>query len=468
MTARTHINGPVWPLAACASAVLAICAFLAADEPATESPAKPATSEAATQPATAAANSGRVSNIWVETDLRQVLQDISSQTDTAILCDQSVQGTISLSVKDLSVAACLERICAPGGYTFVKVKDYYVVGRADPASPIFSMVSAPERVGLSYATCEQVRSMLHPSLAPYVTFDKGTNAVLVTAPESLRRCILEALKLIDQPKQQVVVEAIVFELTEEGSKQLGLDWQYKKTNLNISSDNLVGTVTYNAASDLATYVEVTLRAILQSKNAQVLANPRILVMNGVEAEIFVGQEKYYSLLSGQASNPYYTLQSIKAGVTLRVMPQIGQNGQITLAFEPEVSDVVTDDNRDSVDAHGNTTAPLPVVTRRHAKTVVGIQDGQTIVMGGLLREQHRSLVEKVPLLGDAPLIGPAFRNVRKQREQQEVVILITTYLVNERSAEADDVSMRLEQRYVSPLDAISLQTGGPDSCASRK
>jgi len=436
-------------------AAAAICANASAGPPAEDQSTQPTTPRA-----------GRVTNLWVDTELRQVFQDISSQTGTSIICDQSVQGVISLSVEDMPLADCLERVCSAGGYSFVKVKDYYVVGRPDLGSAMFHRVAESQRVKLSYATCEQVRAMLPASLVPYVSYDKPSGAVLVTAPDEPRRRVLEALRLIDQSNPQVAVEAVVFELTEEGSKQLGLDWQYKKAHLTGQLDNFVGTITYDAGSDLATYVEVVLRAILQDRKGQVLANPRILVMNGMAAEIFVGQEKYFQMITGQAWNPYYQLESIKAGVALNVLPYIGANGQITLSLESEVSDVVTDRERDVMNDDGTTVSALPVVTRRKAKTVINIRDGQTVVLGGLLRDQHRSTVEKVPLLGDIPLLGAAFRNVHERKEQQEVVILITTHLVSQRHEASADVAARLAQRYVSPLDAITVHAPGQERCRS--
>jgi len=184
-------------------------------------------------------------------------------------------------------------------------------------------------------------------------------------------------------------------------------------------------------------------------------------MNNTEAEIFVGQEKYFTLLSGQASNPYYTLQSIKAGVTLKVSPSIGQDGQITLGLEPEVSDVAADDSAltDTTSLQGGASSSFPVVTRRRAKTVVGTRDGETIMIGGLLREQHRQVIDKVPLVGDIPLLGAAFRKVNDSVERQEVVLLITVRLVEPRHAGSEQLTSRLMQRYVTPLDQINMLSG---------
>jgi len=467
MKVHTHslISRPIrWRLAACLLCLLAAGNSTRAEGIPGEAPAS--------QPAGAIAPSpddkpGLVSNVWIDTELRQTFQDVSSQTGVAVLCEQSVQGLVTLAVKDMPLEECLERICSVGGYAFVKIKDYYLVGRPEPGSAIFQRTAFAHRLKLSYATCDQVKAMLHSSLAQYVTFDKITGSVLITAPEAVRERIVESIRLIDAPPQQVAIEAIVFELTEEGSKQLGLDWQYKDAGFSAAFSNLIGTVTYDSGSDVATYVELTLRAIIQDRKGRVLANPRILVMNGQEAEMFVGQEKYFSLLSGQASNPYYRLESIKAGVTLKVAPQIGENGEISLVFEPEVSDVVAENNRDSLNGNGDSTnSPLPVVTRRRAKTVVGIKNGQTILIGGLLREQQRSTVEKVPFLGDIPVAGAPFRSIKQHKEQQEVVILITAQLMSPDEQAGSVTKGRVERRYVSPLDAVFKDTQGALPCSA--
>jgi general secretion pathway protein D len=200
---------------------------------------------------------------------------------------------------------------------------------------------------------------------------------------------------------------------------------------------------------------MSLRAIVESGKGEVLANPKVLVMNNTDAEIFVGEEKYFTLLSGQASNPYYTLQSIKAGVTLKATPSIGKDGQITLKLEPEVSDVVDDGGADSISALGSASASSPVVTRRHAKTVVDIADGQTLMLGGLIRDQHRKVIDKVPGVGDVPAAGALFRKIREENVRQEIVILLTVHIIDNPVNAAEKVTSRLVGRYVTPLDALT-------------
>jgi type II secretory pathway component GspD/PulD (secretin) len=140
---------------------------------------------------------------------------------------------------------------------------------------------------------------------------------------------------------------------------------------------------------------------------------------------------------------------------------VGKDGRITLDLEPEVSDVTTDNkNTSSGDPKGIYTAPMPVVTRRHARTVVHVDDGQTVVIGGLLMEQSRSIVDKVPVAGDIPGVGAPFRNVRGDKQQQEVVILITANIVGDAKPEHERLAARLEHKYVTPLDALAAPAGG--------
>ena len=371
-----------------------------------------------------------------------------------LVCDQSVQGAISMAVKGMPLTECLERICASGGFQYVAVKDYYVIGRAEPGTSLFQRVADPHRITLAHILPDQVHTLLQPSMLPYVTFDKISGTVVVTAPDDIRKRITDTIAMVDQPNPQVAIEAIVFELSESGSKQLAVDWQFKAGNIGMSSQNLVNTISYGAGSDLGTSVSMTLRAIVESGKGQVLANPKVLVMNNTDAEIFVGEEKYFTLLSGQASNPYYTLQSIKAGVTLKATPSIGKDGMITLKLEPEVSDVV--DNGDNT-VTGNSAAQgasSPVVTRRHAKTVVDIADGQTLLMGGLIRDQHRKVIDKVPGAGDIPGAGALFRTIHEDSVRQEIVILLTVHIVQNPANAVDKVTSRLAQRYITPLDAV--------------
>ncbi len=454
MSGRTdHPNQALCPLTALL-AVVGVLGACAAPATAAEAPGTP--------PEASSVKPKLVSNLWVEAELREVLQDIAAQTGTTIIADQTVQGIVSMAAKDLSLEECLRRLCASGGYEFVRVDDYYIFGLAAPGTPLFHRLAQLHRVKLRHLSAKQVKTLLPQSLATCVTYDEVNGVVVVMGPEAVRQRVLDAIRLIDVPQGQVAVEAVVFELSEAGAKQLGLDWQYQNRGLLAGTQNLIGTITYDEASDAGIYVDLMLRAIVQDQKGQILANPRIITMNGQEAQIFVGQEKYFSLLSGHAAYPYYRLESIESGVTLKVTPHIGADGCIVLDLEPEVSDVVQDWTRDGTEnGNENQLEALPVVTRRKAKTTITIQDGQTVIIGGLLQEHRREMTEKIPLLGDLPLLGPIFQNVQKSVEQKEIVLVITTHLVHdETEARSWNLPTGLQQRYVSPLDLMAEPANG--------
>ena len=364
-----------------------------------------------------------VTNIWVDAEMRAVFRDITAQTGVLIIPDGMVEGVISLEAKDMPVEECLDRIAKTGPWGYKKVGNYYVFGSVEPGSQLVDMLGEIKRVKLNYTTADEVHCLLPGRLARYVHVGKGSNTLAVAAPKPIFDRILENIVELDVRPQQVIVEVLVVQLSEKGRKELGVDWEWQKEKITAGFDTLVGTFTYDAGSSLAHRINVTLKALLTRDEAKVLANPRLAALDREQASIYVGEEKYYTLLSGYTDRPYYTLQSIKAGVTLKITPHIGSNGEITMAIAPEVSEVAT-----NWDTNGNN---LPVINRRTACTTVRVKDGQTILIGGLLHEEKSKVHQKVPLLGDIPLLGVLFRKTKDTSVQTEVVIFITSHLITE-------------------------------------
>jgi len=385
-------------------------------------PPKPAQQDDSRQPA-------RVTNVWVDMDLRTVTMDIAAQTKLHILAGPTFQGVVSLEVKDMPLGECLDRLCALGDYAWKKVDDYYVIGSADPNAPLFAVLSETKRIDLNYVDATVVRNLLPPRLARYVQLDAASGTLLAAAPSRTMKKLQEVISLIDIPAKQVVVEALVVELSEDGSKDIAIDWRWQSGGIDIAAEGLMLAGTCLRDSESIRRIDVALRAIVRENKARVLANPRVTALDGQQATIFVGADKYYTLLSGHGVNPYYTLETITAGITLKITPHIGAGDQMTLDLGPEASSVAVDP-----DSNGN---KLPVITRREASTKVQIRSGQTIVIGGLLHEDTRKVVEKVPLLGDIPLLGLLFRKSEDRTEQKEVVIFICPRLLSDAAIQQD-------------------------------
>lgn len=392
-----------------------------------------------------------VSNVWVEAEMRQVLCDIMAQTGVQIVVGPGVSSIVSMEAKNMPLENCLERLSKFGSYAFAKIDDYYVLGRDDPRSPLFQFLSKTERIDLNYATADMVRNLLPAKLSQFVRTHKASNTVFIMAPTDLLDIICKLIREIDVAPRQVVVEALVIELSETGRNKFGLDWEVEDGQVTAQLQDLLGGGTYLRTAKAATQVQGVVKALVEKEEAKVLANPRLTSLDGREASIYIGEDQYYSLLTGSANNPYYRLESIKAGVTLRVTPHIGKNGEITMDLRPEVSNVNIPASVAGENNH------LPVITRRSAQTSVRIRSGHTLVIGGLLHEETRKVVHKVPIVGDIPLLGMLFRKTANSREQTEVVIFITPRLVEDGNKKTAEAAQVLSHGIRDPLQALRME-----------
>ena len=172
----------------------------------------------------------------------------------------------------------------------------------------------------------------------------------------------------------------------------------------------------------------------------ILSNPRITVINNEEAKILVGSSEPYvtSETTTTASGPTTTAESvnfIEVGVKLFVTPTIHGDGYVTMKIKPEVSSrtgsITTSTNNE-----------IPVVETSEAETTVMVKDGVTIVIGGLIKEQDIRTVKKVPLLGDLPFLGFAFRNENKSIEKTEIVIFLTPRIISGDIQSQETISLQ--------------------------
>lgn len=367
-----------------------------------------------------------ITNVFFETDIRQVLQDVAAQAGIPILADDTVQGYVTAEFEDTPLEQALPMILIPGGFIYKKMDGFYVVGSPDPASSTFSLLSDTQLVHLNYIKPSDVTNLLPESDLRYVKVNEATDSLTITAPPKIMQRIKKNLSTIDHPPRQIMMEALVTELSITAKKELGIDWFWEwdsattedtKGRGTIGFKDLVGELTYATTGGFIRNVSATIKAMVEEGKATIRANPRVATLEGEEATIFVGQEKYYVIVTGPEAYPYRTLESIAAGVTLSLIPYVAENGDITVHIAPEVSDVT-----------GEGLEGLPVITKRRAETTVRVKDGETIVIGGLVQERETKILRRVPLLGYIPLVGILFRYYRPTKTQTEVVIFITPHL----------------------------------------
>lgn len=370
-----------------------------------------------------------VSDLYYDTYVLDAFNNLAIQSGVAIIADSSVGGFVTMEFQDIPLESALAMICLPFGLTYKYMPgDYYLVGAARIDNPTFSVLSETAVYKTHYLTAKTLASLLSDFYKPFIKVDEVFNSVVVTSsPEMIQR-IFADLDRIDTPVRQVMLEVLIIELTDDARKALGTEWQWKTTksetnstgelNLVVSALRASSELAYDYAAGIAKFL-LSLKPMVEEGKAKIHANPRIVAMDGHQADIFLGQEQSY-IVETESSGGTLTRQRIiiKSGVTLNFMAQISPQGDLTVKVEPEVSQI-TGFNQDG----------YPIVSSRRANTTVRIRDQETFVLGGLVNEFESHSIGKVPLLGDIPLFGKLFRTERNERSETEVIIMVTPHII---------------------------------------
>ncbi|MBD3169805.1 MAG: hypothetical protein GF307_10010 [candidate division Zixibacteria bacterium] len=374
-----------------------------------------------------------ITNSFFETDLRQVLMDLSLETGIPIIWDNTVEGLVTYEALDQPLETVLKAILLPVGYTYRYDDGTYIVGSIRPTDPAFELISETRIVTLSNIDAAEALKLLSEHFLPYVKASSIKNAICITAPGSIIERIEDDLALIDGPPTQVLIDVVVTEITTQALRKMGLDWSITKASGNpswsvgtdhtdISNKTISGDYIDNAF-DFGDYtVELlgALEAMVQTGEAQIRANPRLTTVNGNRAEIAITKDQYFVIqTSTSPSYNYNTLQSITSGIKLQITPFISSNGEITIKVIPEVGDVI-----------GSGNEGLPEISVRSANTTVRVRDGETTTIGGLNFKTEKTIQNKIPLLGSIPILGYFFRYDEREVKDTQIVIFITPYILD--------------------------------------
>jgi len=264
--------------------------------------------------------------------------------------------------------------------------------------------------------------------------DPDTNSLLVrTKPANYDR-VKEVLRELDRAVPQVLIKVLIAEVTHDNSADIGAE--FSALNLRASGNGSKGGVSFGLANVttgglVASVVEnnftATIRALENVGKLDVLSRPYILASDNQLASITVGQEVPFINNSritdtGQTIN---TLDYKDVGILLDVVPHINSDGLVILDVAPEIS-ALTGQTVPISD-----TAAQPIIATRSAQTRVGIMNGQTIVIGGLMEDRKTETIDKVPFVGDIPYIGEAFKRKQISKTKTELLIFLTPHVASD-------------------------------------
>ncbi|MEW6675933.1 MAG: secretin N-terminal domain-containing protein [Nitrospirota bacterium] len=356
-----------------------------------------------------------LSNIFFDTDIKEIIRNLSAETGENLITDDTVQGVLSVRYENLPLEKVLKIILSPGGYTFRKMDGYYLIGSADPRSPLFNYLSKTVYVKPKFLKAKEIIKLISPSFGPSIQVNEERNMLTITSSPEMVERVLEDIKRVDKMPKQVMLEALVTELSSDARKKLGIDWSGQSGKFSGSMQDLDITFTYISTPAITRQITAKIHALVEDGLASIKATPRVTTMDGEEAVINIGLEQYIALTTGPVTYPYTTVQTIKAGIILNIVPFISEDNTIMVKIKPaEVSDFVE-----------TGTEGLPLINKRSVNTTVVVKNNETIIIGGLIRKRDIDKISRVPVLGYIPILNIFFSKTEKTSEDSEVLIMIT-------------------------------------------
>jgi MSHA type pilus biogenesis protein MshL len=303
---------------------------------------------------------------------------------------------------------------------------------------------------LNYAKAEDIKTKISEVLTKAtgtMQVDERTNKIVVTDLAEKMPEITAIVEEMDEKHKEVLIETKIVQVSLNDQYRYGIDWtaifrkmgdEGVRVNLdNFTTDVFTGGGTGGALTitSLASgYFDAAIQALETVGKTNVISSPRITVLNNEEAKVLVGtnqpyiEQTYITTESGGNDRTDETIKWVDVGVELTVTPTINEDGFVTMKIKPKIS------SADSFLGTSGERTAIPIVTTSETETTVMVEDGTTILIAGLIEDRDQETEEKIPFLGDIPLLGNLFKNRSRGStsvpEKKELVVFLTPYIVH--------------------------------------
>ncbi len=314
-----------------------------------------------------------------------------------------------------------------------------------------------------------------------VTADEGTNALIITASAQDFEVIAEIIEKLDIVREQVLVEMLIMEVSEDSLKEIGIDWATLDEAV-VNSARFFGATNFGPRVDFASgdfeglsvgawkqtgvdaqgnpivRVGPILHALEKISGVNILSTPHITTSNHNTAKIIVGENRAFTMQSRitEATDPITptvikTFEYKDVGISLEITPHISQGGFVRLEINSEFTKLIEDVTAPSTDT--------PTTAKRQAETVVSMNSGSTVVIGGLIRDDKTTIEKKIPLLGDIPLVGGLFRYQKDQMQKTNLLIFITPHILSSQE-DLEQITEKKKQEMAPALEELEKKNNG--------
>jgi type IV pilus assembly protein PilQ len=392
-------------------------------------------------------------------DIRSVVRAIAEFSGRNIVVGKEVNARVKVSLKNVGWQEALRTVLRSNGLDYVEEGNIIrvdemsklqneLVERETARSRQQELVPLETRiVKLNFANAGELSSALQGSMSRRgtVLVEKRTNSLIISDVPGTVEKIEKMANDLDSTTPQIEITAKLVDVDVEALRGIGINWNVGAPggtpefmappaggntgplSPGNSPNNALGAQHKTGIADPATsinygitgswgFIEAQLQVLEQNRKANIISNPRITTVDNREAKILVGQ-KIPLIVQDVAGNPVSQLQTI--GIQLKVTPHLTQEKKIIMDLHPEVSDLSTQ----------STVQGGVIINTSEADTRVMVDDGQTAVIGGLIRTNEGEVRRGIPLLKDLPLIGMLFRSTNTIRQNRELVIFVTPRII---------------------------------------
>ena len=380
---------------------------------------------------------------------------------------------ITANLRSVPLIQAVHHLCVLGGLTFVRMPHTLAIGPEDllrksyPAeweaqypAPIPAAIPTPPPVA---APVTRVVRLAHlgaieavatldglfkerglvsiaapkttsPILGSVETSSTGANAnqglnssaegisrtVILSGSEDLVAAANTLLVSLDVPRPQVQIAVTMHDVSNAALKDLGISWTFNNVNVTERDDR---SFLFGRFDRTSLGFNAVIRALETHDQARLIASPNVSVLDGERGFVLIGDRLVFPELIGysQANTPIFSTKQERVGVYLQVSATVSPDGYVTMTIAPQVSTV-----RGYLDVGGTS---YPQIATREAQSTLRIKSGETIVMGGLMRDDEIANMERIPILADLPVLGELFKRRKKQRTSSQLVISVTPTVV---------------------------------------
>ncbi len=367
---------------------------------------------------------------FIEADVTEALLELSMLTEVPIIADETVQGLVTVTLLNSPIEATLDAILAAGNFAYKKHAGFIFVGSQYVASPSLALLSDTCLFKPQNLEAVKLIELLSPVHQSFISSDEEANLISISAPPKTLRQIQKAVLLMDRPRDQVLIEVSIVEVSREASDILGVHWG--KLNVlehglelaildRLFEKNNNGQNNYNYGSP-SNMNRVSMERFKGSigilKNighANIKAMPSIITLDGKVAE-FSSTETIW--LSNAMKTSGTQNKGLEYGVHVKIVPHVGSDRKIRLEIiHASVSDLA------------QSSSGEPILTSHSVSNTVEVLSGEVLVLGGLLQKRRREGSAKVPGLSKLPGIKYFFSQQQKEVEETEVLIVIHPTIV---------------------------------------